>query len=369
MFSANTIVSMKTIKYFKKSGNDVTLVFPGRSKDKVAYEEILKFYDIKEDIDILRTSYFLPFGKVNFFNKTSYIISHFVWSLFIYLKYRLKNDGLQEILYFTRSNWVFYFFSRKNLKIIFECHKYSKSTQLIFKLIGDKKSSGYIFQNSLLAESFVLSRTQRKNMIIIPSAYDEDDFMFKPVLKKDRAIVFIGRFTRFNEDRNLKFLINTFTNEKLKNFKLKLIGGPKYSADILRSEVAKNNISNIEILDYKPQNKLMKILSSNSIGILINSSRDIHSKQHTSPVKYFEYVRAGLKILAVDFEAHKLLPYSDQIYFFKDGDSKDLTEKILKAEKDNIKPYKNVESYSYSYRIEKINQLFARLEGFEPPTL
>ena len=84
VFSANTIVSMKTVSYFKKSGLDVSLVFPGRDKVKSDKNQILDFYNINEEINLVRTSYFLPFGKINFLNKFSFIFSHFMWSYYLY---------------------------------------------------------------------------------------------------------------------------------------------------------------------------------------------------------------------------------------------------------------------------------------------
>ena len=50
------------------------------------------------------------------------------------------------------------------------------------------------------------------------------------------------------------------------------------------------------------------------IGILINTDLNIHSTRYTSPLKYFEYLAAGLKILAVDYEAHRK-PFAENISF------------------------------------------------------
>ena len=168
---------------------------------------------------------------------------------------------------------------------------------------------------------------------------------------------------------NLNFLVNAFSQKKISDFKLKLIGGPKHIADEIREEIKAKNIKNVEVLDYLPQKKLNSILATTSIGILINSSKDIHSKLHTSPVKFFEYIRSGLKVLAIDFEAHKALPYSNNIYFFREGDEFDFIDKLIKADSDNNIKYDNIQQFSYLKRIENINNLFARLEGLEPPTL
>ena len=112
----------------------------------------------------------------------------------------------------------------------------------------------------------------------------------------------------------------------------------------------------------------MKLLSSHSVGILINSSNDMHSKLHTSPVKYFEYIRSGLRVLAIDFKAHGLYILRLNL-FFKEGDSFEFIQRLKEASNNKDVIYKNIEQYSYHERIKQINKLFARLEGLEPPTL
>ena len=62
------------------------------------------------------------------------------------------------------------------------------------------------------------------------------------------------------------------------------------------------------------------------IGILTNSSNNQHSTLHTSPLKYFEYLAANLKIIGVDFPAHRALPKSENITFFKENDMDSLIE-------------------------------------------
>ena len=111
-----------------------------------------------------------------------------------------------------------------------------------------------------------------------------------------------------------------------------------------------------------------KVLES-SVGILINSSNNKHSTHHTSPLKYFEYLRAELKIVGVDFPAHRVLPFSDKIYFFKEGSEEDLIRSIENAVGENQASNLNYTEYSLSKRTEAIIEIAARLEGLEPPTL
>ena len=369
MFSANTIVTMKMLKYFKKKEYDVSLIFPGRNKVKSSEEEILKFYGVSEKININRTNYLLPFGKINFFNKSSFRISHFLWSVFIWLKYKFNNVDYKNTILLTRSSWVLYFFSFSKYKIVFECHKFSKLTKYILKLLRKKYNCGYTFSNELLKNCFELSKIQENNTIIAPSAYDEDEFNKKQHIKNENEVIFVGRFTRFNKDRNLDFLIEAFSKEELQTYKLKLIGGPKKIAEQLRSTIEEKNVNNITVLDYMPQAQLIQTLSKSEIGILINSAGDRHSRMHTSPVKYFEYIRAGLKVLAIDFESHRALPYSKQIFYFDEGNLTSFINGLSTLSKKNSMKYSNINKYSYDSKVNSIDNLFARLEGLEPPTL
>ena len=370
MFSANTIVTMKNLSYLNKRGYDVTLVFPGRGDNKISESEILDFYNIKEKIKIERTRYLLPFGKINIFNKSSFRISHFFWSLIIWIRYFFKEIDKKNTVLITRSNWILYFFSKSKLSIIYECHKFSKLTHLIFRAVKGKGNCAFTFTNELLKDSFQLSALQKKNSIVVHSSYDEE--IFKQREYKDRnknKIIFVGRFTRFNKGRNLDFLIEAFSKKDLNDFELTLIGGPNNIAEQLRGRIKDLSVKNISVIDYLPQNELVEELSTSEIGILINDGRDNHSRLHTSPVKYFEYIRSGLKVLAVDFDSHRALPYSNEISFFNEGDIDSFINELLILSKKNTISYPNIDQYSYEKKIDVLSDLFARLEGFEPPTL
>ena len=47
-----------------------------------------------------------------------YIISHILWAYYVTRK--IENN--ESNIIFTLSDWVFYFLSRKNIRVIYECH-------------------------------------------------------------------------------------------------------------------------------------------------------------------------------------------------------------------------------------------------------
>ena len=62
--TANSIQTISMVKYLKKSGINVELVFPNRSPDSSDdLNKIKKHYDIQEDFNIRMLKHNLPFGK------------------------------------------------------------------------------------------------------------------------------------------------------------------------------------------------------------------------------------------------------------------------------------------------------------------
>ena len=89
---------------------------------------------------------------------------------------------------------------------------------------------------------------------------------------------------------------------------------------------------------------------------------------YTSPLKYYEYLAARLKIIATDFESHRNLPFSENILFYNENDKSSFIESMLSIDKLIPISESKFKEYSIKKRVKKILN-FARLEGLEPPTL
>ena len=89
---------------------------------------------------------------------------------------------------------------------------------------------------------------------------------------------------------------------------------------------------------------------------------------HTSPLKYFEYLASNLKVVAVKFHSHQILPFWENIEFFKANNKESFISAILKLQTTKTINLSSYKTYSYKNRVEQILD-FARLEGLEPPTL
>ena len=108
--TANSVQTISSLKYFHREGFKCTLIYPLRNKESSKNINDLKsFYNFSEDIAIKATIHPLPFKKILVFEKYWYILSHFLWAYFTVKKYSRNNE---ESLFFTRSEWVFYFLSK-----------------------------------------------------------------------------------------------------------------------------------------------------------------------------------------------------------------------------------------------------------------
>ena len=331
-FTANSIQTISNIKYFIKNDVNVSLYFPLREQSSTKDVNKLKdFYSINEDFEAIGIKHNLPFGKVKSFNRIWFLISHFVWS-YKTVKYLHHKKNSSEF-FFTRSDWVFYFLSRYNRNVIYECHQYTKIRKYLINQSLKKENSKIIFLNENLKKDYEKKYKLNRNYIVLHNGVDLEHYVFDVSNKKNKnELIFIGKLTRFGKSRGINFLLEALVLLDAK-YTLKIVGAKKSEINYLKTRVKEKGIENRVFL-YEHVNffEVSKYLSTSSIGILINSSSNTHSATYTSPLKYFEYLAAGLQIIAVDFPSHRNLPFSENIKFYNDGDFESFVSAIKKLE-------------------------------------
>tara|TARA_B100000674_G_scaffold61716_1_gene42900 strand:- start:40 stop:1143 length:1104 start_codon:yes stop_codon:yes gene_type:complete len=349
--TANSLQTISNLKYFVKNNYEVNLHFPLRDKNSSRdLGKIQKKYKFNEVINIFGYSHPYPFGKLNFFKKFFYHISHFLWS-----KKTTKNFTYiqnKDDYFLTRSDWVLYFLSRKNLNIIFECHQYSRLRNYIFKKVTNLDNVKIIYLNELIKEEFNLPNHKS---LILASGVDLE--LFKNITENEKIankIVFVGNLLRFGRQRNLDKILRVFQN--LKEFNFTVIGGPATESNKLINIARELNLLNVNIKGRLSREETINEILSSSYGLLINSD-DKHSRLFTSPLKYFEYLAAKLKVIAVDFPSHNLLPEQKNIYYFANEDLESLKNSILRASENKFIEV-DIENYSLDNRVKQIINLF-----------
>ena len=87
---------------------------------------------------------------------------------------------------------------------------------------------------------------------------------------------------------------------------------------------------------------------------MINNSSNEHSHLYTSPLKYFEYIYGGLQVLAVDFPAHRALPFNQYINFFDEGDPESFFDSLNNLENSQSLNNDELDSITLNTRVKKI---------------
>ena len=360
---ANTLQTIRMLESMSSYGLNVKLIFPDRENRFKDAESVNNFYNVKSKFTIETVKHFLPFNRTRYFEKFNFIFSSFFWSL--YAVFKVTKNQLNEEIFMTRTSWILYFLNKKNKITIFECHKYSKIDQLVFNNLKNEKNTLIIFTNKALKETFYLSKILSSNSIILESAFDERQFKDREITKIEKNIVFVGRLLRFGKQRNIDFLIKAFSDRRLREFKLNIVGGPNVLLNGIKKEL---NSDNVKLLGHLSHDQAIDLLIESEIGILINPD-DEHSNKYTSPIKYFEYERGRVKTCSSNVSAHRNLPIQDNIYYFEKDDLESFIISILKASKNSFIPNKKISEFSYESRVQKLMNSLARLEGLEPPTL
>ena len=365
---ANSLQTVENLNYLGKYF-DVELIYPLRESYSSDDDQVIKsHYNFYEDVNVVfsGTNHKLPFGKIKIFEKYLFLISHYLWAKKICKKYK-SND---KYFYFTRSDWVFYFMSKYGHNVIFECHQLSRLRKYLMKKSIKSKYAKIIFLNKYLLEDSGLNINKKnKKLMVLHNGVDTKIFKKKTSTNK-KTIIFSGGFSRFNQDRNFDFLINVFKCNVLSEYKLKIIGGNDEEVENFKNKVNNFNIQNIEIGNRISRINLAKNLKEFEFGLLLNSNKNMHSVKYTSPLKFFEFLSTGLKILAVDYPAHRELPHQENIFYFNENNKNEFIEAVRVGESSEFKDI-TIHNISLESRAKKIYDFFylARPEGFEPPTL
>jgi len=350
--TANSLQTISNLKYLKKNNYDVRLFFPLREKNSSDDLKIIQeFYLFNQEITISGVKHPYPFGKIKYFNKLLFHISHYLWAKSTAKKF--NEDKYKNDFFLTRSDWILFFLAKKNYKIIFECHQYSKVRDFVFNKVASKDNVKIIFLNDFIRKEFAGVDTEN---ILLPSGVDLEIFSTSEKdIKASKKISFVGNLLRFGKERSIDAVINAFSSVELKDYQLNIVGGPDSEVMKIRKLLIEKNISNIKVTGRLKRKEVVQELLSSSVGLLINAP-DKHSKYFTSPLKYFEYLAARLSVIAIDFPSHRVLPSQENVFYFENNKDS-LIEAVKEACNSEFKEF-DLEEISLDTRAKKIIKLF-----------
>ena len=353
-FPANTANSLQTISniaFLNKNKCDIDLYFPLREKTSSGdYTTISNYYSVDTKFNVFGLKHNYPHGKVQFLKPLFYHISHFLWSKNIVKQYFKQNS---QDFFITRSDWIAYFLGKQGSSVVFEVHQTSKLRRFILKKLSTFSNVKIIFLHENLKKKY--EEINNNKNIVLHNGVDASLFN-NNVSKEKNKIVFLGKLTRFNQTRGIEQLITFFREEYVKeNFSLDIVGCSKKEQTIIMELIKKHNLEDkITTFEWLNRKDAITKIQTAEFGLLLNTPENEHSYLYTSPLKYFEYLYGGLKVLAVDFPSHKDLPLSKNINFFNLKDTESFIEALKNAKEADTPSSEELSLITLDSRAKKI---------------
>jgi len=170
----------------------------------------------------------------------------------------------------------------------------------------------------------------KARLIVLPVGFNKD-FLLAKKNQIDADVIYTGNFSDWKGLDTLIEAVSIIKYTHNKNIRVKLIGARK-GDQIKYIEICKKfNVSDlIDIVPRMAHKKILHFLESSLIGVLPNKYLD-DGALYTSPLKLYEYLGAGLKVVASRLPSIESNISDSLVYFFEPENPSDLAEKIIYA--------------------------------------
>lgn len=157
--------------------------------------------------------------------------------------------------------------------------------------------------------------------------------------------------------------------KKSNNCRLILAGGGKEEL-AKTSELRRSlgvNVRKILLVSFTSQIEVVKYLMISDIGVIPNIKTIVGSR-YTSPLKLFEYMAAGLAIVASDLPSIREILTEKEAVFFEPENERDLADKLIdlindesKREQMKFSIGQKVKEFTYEERCKKISEIIEKI--------
>lgn len=343
---------------------------------KTALNKRLSLFHIEKRFNITRIVAFGPMENkyLDFANRIIFFLQ-----LLFYLHFS-KYD-----LIYTRDFSFLVFLSkipkllRPKNKIIYEPHKAyyyasDKVNNIKLEIESLKLADAIVAISNGIKHDLIQLGFDENRISVIPNgvkidrfsiSFDRDGFRKNHNISKDEiVIIYVGSW---EEWKGVDVLIRAFliTLRKVSNCKLILVGGSKEEL-VKTGQLTKGpNVDERKIIltGFISQTEVVKYLKMSDIGVIPNIRTTIGSR-YTSPLKLFEYMAAGLAIVASDLPSIREIVTDNEAVFFEPENEHDLANKLIdlinnktKREQMGFLVGQKVSKFTYGERCKKITEV------------
>lgn len=252
--------------------------------------------------------------------------------------------------------------SHSNPRFIFEVHQILSQN---YQKQGDIRNSNkmkeleeYVFNNAdglICITSTLSSEIKRiflkctKNHLILPVGFNKNFMQVDQQTPKKYDIFYSGNFSKW---KGLDFLLEAIAIIKKnhsQNISALLVGSDNESSKFYESEAKRLGISNnIKIQKRLEHKKIFGYISESRIG-LVPTTLEGDGMMYTSPLKLYEYLGSGMKVVVSRLPSIESNIPSELVYFANPESSESLASQIINALDDHNFDSERVKNFAQRF--------------------
>ena len=379
----------KMCEAFCELGIEVLLLHPYRYErnQRLRKKSVFEYYEIRPvfevrtlpNIDVLLIEQFFPRRTFVWF----FFLHALMWGLYAALKARKEGADI----YYTRDVAVAFWLIRFSLPTVFEGHSMPKRGQewLLRQMVGHPQLRVIVLLTSFLKESYAELGFDQERLAVFPDAVDLSLFNNLPSKAECRLqlnlslaipiIGYIGRFNTMGMEKGIPELIESMVHLRSLNGKTPLllcVGGPMSAVPSYLDSADSLGISRklLKFVDRVPNSEVPRVMKACDVCTIPWPWTEF-SAYYTSPLKLFEYMAAGVPIVASDLPTMKeVLRHDENAWLVQPGDPSALAEGIKTLLTDQERAARlaqtareDVKTYTWGTRAAQIIDLIKENKG------
>lgn len=187
--------------------------------------------------------------------------------------------------------------------------------------------SGHVAISNGMAERLTELGVPRERILVAHDGFDPDEFHALPsraevrralgLDDRDFVALYIGSFYPW---KGVEMAVESW-GETPHDHHLVLVGGPDGERERIRARIPGAARERVHLLPTRPRGELTRLLPAANVGLIMSSPEYDIARRYTSPLKQFEYLAAGLPVLASDVpSSHEILTDATAVFFQPTGE-------------------------------------------------
>jgi len=306
-----------TCEGLQSNGADVVLVVPERH-DASSKRDVRDFFKNLQPFSIEKLPVIDWLTRVpTFLKRLAYLFERWTFQRSV----RTWAMSHRADVWYTRDPWMIPSFYKEGRRVVLELHDASGHKLERIRVLRSHIWKFVVITHGLREELLGIGVAD-EDILVAPDAYDPRDFEITTEMSTVRSewgvpetafvVIYTGSFYPW---KNVDFAVRNWKMTP-EDCHLVLFGGPQSDFERVRSLVSEYGDDRVHLFPSVPHARVAHQLAGADIGLLPTSPESRIGRSFTSPLKVFEYLAAGLPVLASDVPSSREILTEKTARFF-----------------------------------------------------